>query len=49
MNHNNLILQETLIDKYIGFDADSKKTVARVIQKGDRDNRTSTNEKIYEF
>jgi hypothetical protein len=32
-----LLLQETLIDKYIGFDIDSKKTVACIVQKGERD------------
>jgi hypothetical protein len=41
MNHNNLILQETLMGKYIGFDVDSKKTVACVIQKGERDRYTT--------
>jgi hypothetical protein len=31
-----LLLQETLMDKYIGFDIDSKKTVASVVQKGEK-------------
>jgi hypothetical protein len=29
------------MDKYIGFDVDSKKTVACVIQKGERDRYTT--------
>jgi hypothetical protein len=33
-----LLLQETLMDKYIGFDIDSKKTVACVVQKGENTN-----------
>ncbi len=29
------------MDKYIGFDIDSKKTVARVVQEGQRDRYTT--------
>jgi hypothetical protein len=36
-----LLLQETLMDKYIGFDLDSKKTVACVVQKGEEDRYTT--------
>jgi|GEM_PF-3356568 len=33
-------IKETLLDEYIGFDVDSNKTVACVIQKGQRDRYT---------
>jgi len=36
-----LLLQETLTDKYIGFDIDSKKTVACIVQKGEKDRYTT--------
>jgi hypothetical protein len=35
------LLLETIMDKYIGFDVDSKKTVACVVQKGEKDKYTS--------
>jgi len=36
-----LLLQETLMDKYIGFDIDNKKSVACVVQKGEKDRYTT--------
>jgi hypothetical protein len=36
-----LLLQETLMDKYIGFDIDSKKAIACVVQKGEKDRYTT--------
>ena len=35
--HNNLYLQEALMDKYIGFDIDCKKVVACVVENGKKD------------
>lgn len=35
--HNNLFLQEALVKKYIGFDIDSKKKVASVVENGKED------------
>ncbi|HUS73393.1 MAG TPA: hypothetical protein VMY06_10035, partial [Sedimentisphaerales bacterium] len=35
--HNNLYYRRLLMDKYIGFDIDDKKTVACVVQKGRKD------------
>ncbi len=35
--HINLISRRLLMDKYIGFDIDCKKTVACVVEKGKKD------------
>ena len=35
--HNNLYYRRLLMDKYIGFDIDDKKTVACIVQKGKKD------------
>ena len=35
--HNNLFSQEALMNKYIGFDIDSKKIVACVVESGKKD------------
>jgi hypothetical protein len=35
--HNNLFSQVPLMDKYIGFDIDSKKIVACVVENGKKD------------
>jgi hypothetical protein len=35
--HNNLFLQEALMNKYIGFDIDRKKIVACVVENGKKD------------
>jgi len=32
--HNNLYYRRPITDKYIGFDIDSKKTIACVVQRG---------------
>jgi len=37
VGHNNLFLQEALMNKYIGFDIDSKKIVACVVENGKKD------------
>jgi len=39
--HNNLFERRLQMDKYIGFDIDSKKTVACVVQKGKKDRFTT--------
>lgn len=39
--HNNLYYRRLIMDKYIGFDIDSKKTIACVVQKGKKDRFTT--------
>jgi hypothetical protein len=39
--HNNLYYRRPIIDKYIGFGIDSKKTIACVVQRGKKDRFTT--------
>ncbi len=44
--HNNLYYRRPIMDKYIGFDIDSKKTIACVVQRGKKDRFTTLKTRI---